>query len=393
MISSPARDIEGNPIFDIREELDMAVGMEIERGRIASRNDVLAWLEAQGHRIKRKGKNYISVECLLPPERGGLRNAPNRYAKAIRLCGDLFDQRFTSPAWLDECGWNDGGLPPQRRDMRGAAATLDRLRALRAAHHRERLGWPEEAPDPEPDAEDEIEGTTCAWSPPLPTLGRQPDTRTKPRRPTFDEARLPEDLIAKLRFVDYRKRRIWLQDGSSVEDQEIRLKAHSRSHDTIRLMIAQAQLKRWSGISVRGDAAFLRNATRLAFAAGIEIAGRSEDMDRIVQAELKLLRAKQDAAKDADADMVPDARDGAEPPVPDEGASKVDADQPLPWFEDETDWDDFRAKLALKAKPRRIPEAEAEAEAEAFLFTRVFDVNPDDDALQDDAPDQGAPAP
>ena len=389
VISSPARDIEGNPIFDIREELDMAVGMEIERGRIASRNDVLAWLEAQGHRIKRKGKNYISVECLLPPERGGLRNAPNRYAKAIRLCGDLFDQRFTSPAWLDECGWNDGGLPPQRRDMRGAAATLDRLRALRAAHHRERLGWPEEAPDPEPDAEDEIEGTTCAWSPPLPTLGRQPDTRTKPRRPSFDEARLPEDLIAKLRFVDYRKRRIWLQDGSSVEDQEIRLKAHSRSHDTIRLMIAQAQLKRWSGISVRGDAAFLRNATRLAFAAGIEIAGRSEDMDRIVQAELKLLRAKQDAAKDADADMVPDARDGAEPPVPDEGASKVDADQPLPWFEDETDWDDFRAKLALKAKPRRIPEAEAEAEAEEFLYTLRFDVNADDDALQDDTPDEG----
>ncbi|WP_262983294.1 hypothetical protein [Paracoccus mutanolyticus] len=180
------RRYAGCPIYGIGwSELDMAVGMEIERGRIASRDDVLAWLEAQGHRIKRKGKNYISVECLRPRERGGPRNAPNCYAKAIRLCGDLFDERFTSPAWLDECGWNDGGLPPQRRDMRGAAATLDRLRALRAAHHRERLGWPEEAPDPEPDAEDEIEGTTCAWSPPLPTLGRQPDTRTKPRRPTL----------------------------------------------------------------------------------------------------------------------------------------------------------------------------------------------------------------
>ena len=112
-------------------------------------------------------------------------------------------------------------------------------------------------------------------------------------------------------------------------------------------------------------------------------------MDRIVQAELKLLRARQDAAKDADADMAPDARDGAEPPVPDEGASKVDADQPLPWFEDETDWDDFLAKLALKAKPRRIPEAEAEAEAEEFLYTLRFDVNADDDALQDDTPDEG----
>lgn len=116
-------------------------------------------------------------------------------------------------------------------------------------------------------------------------------------------------------------------------------------------------------------------------------------MDRIVQAELKLLRARRDAAKDAEATVAPDARDSAERPVPDEGASKVDADQPLPWFEDETDWDDVRAKMALKAKPRPIPEAEAEAEAEEFLFTRVFDVSPDDDAFQDDAPDQGRPAP
>lgn len=38
------------------EELDMAVGMEIERGRIASRNDVSGSLEAQGHRIKRSGQ-------------------------------------------------------------------------------------------------------------------------------------------------------------------------------------------------------------------------------------------------------------------------------------------------------------------------------------------------
>ena len=48
--------------------------------------------------------------------------------------------------------------------------------------------------------------------------------------------------------------------------------------------------------------------------------------------------------------MAPHARDGAERPVPDEGASKVDADQPLPWFEEETDWDDVRAKLALTGR-------------------------------------------
>lgn len=40
VISTPPRDIEGNPLFDIREEL--AIGIDIERGRIANHDDVLA---------------------------------------------------------------------------------------------------------------------------------------------------------------------------------------------------------------------------------------------------------------------------------------------------------------------------------------------------------------
>ena len=49
----------------------------------------------------------------------------------------------------------------------------------------------------------------------------------------------------------------------------------------------------------------------------------------------------------------------------------------------------------MSLEPRRIPEAEAEAEAEAeeFLYTRRFDFNPDDDALQDDTPDEGMSGP
>lgn len=65
---------------------------------------------------------------------------PERYAKAIRLRGDLFGQRFTSPAWLEECGWNAGGLAPQRRNMHNAADELARLRTLRGAHHSDRFG-------------------------------------------------------------------------------------------------------------------------------------------------------------------------------------------------------------------------------------------------------------
>jgi hypothetical protein len=178
------------------------------------------------------------------------------------------NKSFTSLAWLDDCGWTAGGLAPQRRDMRGAADALAWLRALRAAHHRDRLGWPEQAPDPEPEAPDDIEGLTCAWAPPAPDSPT--GIRAKARRPSFDETRLPEDLIAKLRFVDYRTGRMWLQDGSSIEDLEDRLKARSRSHDTIRPDhrpgSAEAVVRHLGagrrGLPARGDGRGLRGRSR-----------------------------------------------------------------------------------------------------------------------------------
>ena len=43
----------------------------------------------------------------------------------------------------------------------------------------------------------------------------------------------------------------------------------------------------------------------------------------------------------------------------------------------------------IEAPAAEPAEAEAEAEAEEFLYTLRFDVNADDDALQDDTPDEG----
>ena len=376
VISTPPRDIEGNLTFDIRQELAIEIGTEIDLGGIASRDDVLTWLEGQGHRIKRKGRDYISVECLLSRDRSEPPDAPARYARAIRLRGDLFDQRFTSPAWLDECGWTAGGLAPERRDMRGAADALARLRALRAAHHRDRLGWPEQAPDPEPEAPDDIEGLTCAWAPPAPDSPT--GIRAKARRPSFDETRLPEDLIAKLRFVDYRTGRMWLQDGSSIEDQELRLKAHSRSHDTIRLIIAQARLKRWSGISARGDAAFLREVTRVAFAEGLEIAGRDAGMDEIVQDELARLRAARDQTEVPHSTAgTPKAPERAQAPEAPDVAPGREGNPATPWLEEHMGRDTLISRTLAMLTGRH--------DADAGMPGSLPDIEPEDHVDRDDA--------
>ena len=376
VISTPPRDIEGNPTFDIRQELAIEIGTEIDLGGIASRDDVLTWLEGQGHRIKRKGRDYISVECLLSRDRSEPPDAPARYARAIRLRGDLFDQRFTSPAWLDDCGWTAGGLAPERRDMRGAADELARLRALRAAHHRDRLGWPEQAPEPEPEAPDDIEGLTCAWAPPAPDSPT--GIRAKARRPSFDETRLPEDLIAKLRFVDYRTGRMWLQDGSSIEDLEDRLKAHSRSHDTIRLIIAQARLKRWSGISARGDAAFLREVTRVAFAEGLEIAGRDAGMDRIVQDELARLRAARDQTEVPHSTIgTPKAPERAQAPEAPDVAPGREGNPATPWLEEHMGRDTLISRTLAMLTGRH--------DADAGMPGSLPDIEPEDHVDRDDA--------
>lgn len=246
--------------------------------------------------------------------------------------------------------------------MRSAAAALQRLRAARAALHRRRHGWPEEMPTPQPEAGDEIEGLTCAWAPPQP--GKSP--RPKPRQPTFDETRLPEYLIAKLRFVDYRTRRIWLHDGSSVEDLEHRLRIRDRNHDAIRLMVAQARLKQWSGISAQGDANFLRAAARLAFAEGIEIAGRDAEMDRIVQEELDGLRAAQaEAGTMHDASGTPDVSSGAEAREKSDVESGTKATEDIPWFEQEMDMETLFARVRAMTSGGPKPDADADADGGA----------------------------
>ena len=148
-------------------------------------HDVLAWLEAQGHRIKRRARiTSRSNACCLPNAA-----APETRPTAMpgrSGCAEICSiERFTSPAWLDECGWNDGGLPPQRRDMRGAAATLDRLRALRRRIIANGLAGRRKRRIPNPTRRMRSKGRPAPGRPPLPTPGSPTRHPHETRRPTF----------------------------------------------------------------------------------------------------------------------------------------------------------------------------------------------------------------
>ncbi|WP_405402600.1 LPD7 domain-containing protein [Paracoccus sp. Ld10] len=335
VLANPRRNIEGGREYEDAESISFDIGSAVDYGLVACRDDAIAWLQGQDYRINRIGKDYISVCPSL--RRTSSQMGPFTYGKPIRLRGDLFDIRFTSLEWLTECGYKDGGLPPARRDMSGAEAQLARLRTARARHHQIRLGWPDDdVMDPAAEITDdtvisdgasteaEMDGLVCAWRkparPPSPPLAPKaliapPDDlsggpfesasshadekvaddpqeamRTRIRRliwqDLYHRGVISDELAGKLRYVDGRTRTVWLQDGSSIRDTGARLTVRERTHDTLRLMFAQATAKGWSRISVRGDEEFLREAARYAVAQGIEIAGRNDAMDAVVQDEV-----------------------------------------------------------------------------------------------------------
>lgn len=77
LISTPARDFEGNATFDIRQELTIEISHQIESGTITCRDDVLHWLKDQGHRIKQHGQRlYLGRMYLAAGPLWSLERAP-----------------------------------------------------------------------------------------------------------------------------------------------------------------------------------------------------------------------------------------------------------------------------------------------------------------------------
>lgn len=336
------KDADGTPKRRPKEELADQIADLILDGEIRCRDDVIKWFERQGYLINRSNDAFISVvppvaaliddplcevsldkisgqdasgdRPVMPPV---ARNAERKRGKSIRLRGDFFDRRFTSLTWLEHVGWFHDKAPKLRRDLTKARDALEKDRARFAAHHvemlrlepddsvpafsaacEERLCADDAAPGQGeminiPDHDPSLGPVPEAEPGALPDWGR-PTPEAAPRlwADRYCPPHLDAAMAGRIRYLDDEMQTVWLEDGSRLEDSDDRLRAIRGTDDTIRLMIAQAQTRGWSGLNMRGDEAFLRRAVRLAFEAGLEIAGRDDAMDAIVQDERARLMAE-----------------------------------------------------------------------------------------------------
>lgn len=336
------KDADGTPRPRPKEALADQIADLILDGQIQCRDDVIEWFERQGYVINRTSDAFISV---VPPVAASIdgplrevsldqitgqdalgdgpvtplvaRNAECKRGKPIRLRGDFFDRRFTSLGWLEHVGWFNDKAPTLRRDLTKARKALESDRARFAAHHARMLhierddsipafseacearlladdaapgqGDLIDIPDHDP-AEDPMQEAEPGA---VPERGR-PTPEAAPRlwadryRPPYLDAA----MARRIRYLDDEMQTVWLEDGSRLEDSDDRLRAFRSTDDTIRLMIAQALARGWSGLNMRGDEAFLRLAARLAVEVGLEMAGRDDAMDAIVQDERARLMAE-----------------------------------------------------------------------------------------------------
>lgn len=333
---------DGTPRPRLKEELADRIAELILDGEIRCRDHVTRWFESQGYLINRVSDAFISVVPTVAPSIDGpiaevsfdkirateapvdkpvmppvVRNVEGKWGRPIRLRGDFFDRRFTSLSWLEDVGWFNDKAPTLRRDLTKARDALERDRARFAAHHAKmlrlkpddtvpdlsaaceaRLSADDAAPGqgdlidipdhnpalgPVPEAEP---GTLPDWG--RPTPGGAPRLWAERYRPPHLDAA----MAGRIRYLDDEMRTVWLEDGSRIEDGDNRLRAIRATDETIRLMIAQARARGWSGLNMRGDETFLRRAARLAFEAGLEMAGRDDAMNAIVQDERARLVAE-----------------------------------------------------------------------------------------------------
>ncbi|QUS36375.1 LPD7 domain-containing protein [Falsirhodobacter algicola] len=117
---------------------------------------------------------------------------------------------------------------------------------------------------------------------------RSPQSRAWER--LYGKDTLPKDLRETLMEVDVPDRRIVLTDGAGLHDVGPRIHMTGATEDAVRVVIAQAQAKGWTGLSIRGDEMLLRTAARIAEEAGFPITGRTDRMDAIIRSEQARLR-------------------------------------------------------------------------------------------------------
>jgi hypothetical protein len=132
---------------DLRQGINAYVRAEVEAGRIANREDVLAYLEKEGLTITRATGQAVTV--LVPGTLDffeGARHEAQKHA-VIRLKGGLYACDDFDPARKAERPKRYARPDPAREAQ--FAEQHERLKALRRAYHLERYGA-REVPEPRP---------------------------------------------------------------------------------------------------------------------------------------------------------------------------------------------------------------------------------------------------
>jgi hypothetical protein len=123
---------------DLRQGISAYVRAEVEAGRIANREDVLAYLEKEGLTVTRATGQAITV--LVPGTLDFFEGPPDEAQKhaVIRLKGGLYSRDDFDPARRAERPKRYAQPDPEREAQ--FSEKLERLKAMRRAYHLKRYG-------------------------------------------------------------------------------------------------------------------------------------------------------------------------------------------------------------------------------------------------------------
>lgn len=105
----------------------------------------------------------------------------------------------------------------------------------------------------------------------------------------YGYATLPADLRPSILYVMDKPATVGLKGGGVIRDHGNRITVKGSSEDALRIIIAQAKAKGWTGLSIRGSEEYLRMAERVGAEEGFPIKTRSEQiMERFYAGEHQL---------------------------------------------------------------------------------------------------------
>lgn len=137
---------------------------------------------------------------------------------------------------------------------------------------------------------------------------------------------LPDEVLMSLRYVDTASKTVRLTDGAEIRDHGTRLTTPRTTEHAVKLMVAEAQAKGWTSITLKGSTEFKRMAAVAAVLAGLAVS--NPELLDLVTAERLRLTAQTGGGDTIPADLSsfssyrPVAPQG--PPPPQAGSKEID---------------------------------------------------------------------